>query len=121
MTMQVPKMPVAGETVLGGTFSSDHGGKGSNQAVGAARLGADVTFLTAVGNDAMGDNGVELWRSEGVDASATVVVDDAATMAGFILVEPSGENRIAIATGALDHLLPEHVEAFRPQLAAADL
>lgn len=121
MTMQIPKMPVAGETVLGGTFSSDHGGKGSNQAVGAARLGADVTFLTAVGDDAIGNDGLELWRREGVDASATIVVAEASTMAGFILVEPNGENRIVIATGALDHLRPKHVEAFRPQLAAADL
>ena len=111
MTMRVPRLPVAGETLLGGEFVSGHGGKGSNQAVAARRLGADVAFLTAVGDDVMGHAARELWRSEGVDASATVTAP-ASTMVGLILVEPSGENRIAIATGALEHLRPKHVEAF---------
>jgi ribokinase len=120
MTMRVPRLPVAGETLLGGEFVSGHGGKGSNQAVAARRLGADVAFLTAVGDDVMGHAARELWRSEGVDASATVTAS-ASTMVGLILVEPSGENRIAIATGALEHLRPEHVEAFTPQLAEAEI
>jgi ribokinase len=120
MTMRLPRLPVAGETLLGGEFVSGHGGKGSNQAVAARRLGADVAFLTAVGDDAMGHGARELWRTEGVDASATLTAS-AATMVGLILVEPSGENRIAIATGALEHLRPEHVEAFSPQLAEADV
>ena len=121
MTMRLPRVPTAGETLPVGEFSSGHGGKGSNQAVAAARLGADVTFLTAVGDDAMGAAARELWRAEGIDASAVVTIPHAATMVGMILVEPSGENRIVIAPGSLDHLTPDHVEAFRPQLAAADL
>ncbi len=120
MTMRIPRLPVAGETLLGGNFVSGHGGKGSNQAVAARRLGADIAFLTAVGDDVMGHAARELWRTEGVDASATVTAP-ASTMVGLILVEPSGENRIAIATGALDHLRPEHVEAFSSQLAEADI
>lgn len=114
-------MPVAGETIAGGIFSSGHGGKGSNQAVGAARLGAEVSFLTAVGDDAMGRDAHGLWFDEGVDAGAVVTVPGAATMVGIILVEPSGENRIVIATGALDHLTSVHVDAFAPSLAAADV
>jgi ribokinase len=121
MTMRLPRLPVAGETLLGGTYSSGHGGKGSNQAVAAARLGAQVAFLTAVGDDALGTAARDLWAAEGVDASGTVTVLDAATMVGMILVEPSGENRIVIAGGALDHLTPQHVEDFRPQLTAADI
>lgn len=120
MTMRMPRLPVAGETLLGGTFSSGHGGKGSNQAVAARRLGAEVTFLTAVGGDTLGREARELWAAEGVDASS-VVTADAATMVGMILVEPSGENRIVIATGALDGLRPEHVESFRPSIASADI
>jgi len=120
MTMRVPRFPVAGETLLGGEFVSGHGGKGSNQAVAARRLGADVAFLTAIGDDAMGHAARELWSTEGVDTSAAVTAR-AATMVGWILVEPSGENRIAIAPGALEHLRPEHVEAFCPQLADADV
>ena len=120
ITMRVPRIPVAGETLPGATFASGHGGKGSNQAVQASRLGADVMFLTAVGDDPMGQAGRDLWADEGVDASS-VVTAPAATMAGVILVEPSGENRIVIATGALDHLRPEHVEALADRLAAADV
>lgn len=121
LTMRLDRVPVAGETIAGGVFSSGHGGKGSNQAVGAARLGAEVTFLTAVGDDAMGRDALDLWSEEGVDASAVVTVPGAATMVGIILVEPSGENRIVIATGALDHLSPEHVQGFAPALTAADV
>lgn len=120
LTMRLERMPVAGETLSGGIFSSGHGGKGSNQAVGAARLGAGVSFLTAIGDDAMGRDAHALWEAEGVD-SRTVVTVPGATMVGIILVEPSGENRIVIATGALDHLTPDHVESFRPDLAAADI
>lgn len=120
MTMRMPRLPVGGETLLGGTFSSGHGGKGSNQAVAARRLGADVSLLTAVGDDSLGRQARQLWAAEGVDASS-VLTADAATMVGMILVEPSGENRIVIATGALDELRPEHVETFRARIAEADL
>jgi ribokinase len=121
MTMRLPRVPTAGETLPGGQFSSGHGGKGSNQAVAAARLGAEVAFLTAVGDDSMAADARQLWQTEGVDASAVVSIPGSATMVGMILVEPSGENRIVIAPGALDHLAPQHVAAFRAQLAAADL
>ena len=120
LTMRVPRMPVAGETLSGGEFMSGHGGKGSNQAVQAARLGARVALLTAIGADAMGHGARELWADEGV-LGRPLVVEDAATMAGMIIVEPSGENRIVIASGALDRLEPRHVEDFRGELAAADI
>ena len=120
MTMRMPRLPVAGETLPGGEYRSGHGGKGSNQAVAASRLGADVTLLTAVGDDPIGRAAREMWAAEGVDATA-VITAPAATMVGMILVEPSGENRIIIATGALDHLGPRHVQDFAPQLAAADI
>jgi ribokinase len=121
MTMRLPRVPVAGETLSGGEFASGHGGKGSNQAVAAARLGAQVSLLTAVGDDAMGHGARELWAAEGVDASDVIAADGAPTMVGMILVEPSGENRIVIANGALDRLLPEHVGGFAQRLAEADV
>lgn len=120
LTMRVPRMPVAGETLSGGEFSSGHGGKGSNQAVQAARLGAEVDFLTAIGADDLGRGGCALWADEGITAHP-VVCEGAATMAGVILVEGSGENRIVIAPGALDRLTPEDLDAFTPTLAAADI
>jgi ribokinase len=106
--------------VRAGSFAEGPGGKGSNQAVAAARLGASVALCSIVGDDAFGARGRALWRDEGVDTAA-VVHGHGATMAGFILVEPDGENRIAIAPGVLDELKPAHVEAFGPVIAAADV
>ena len=120
LTMRVPRMPVAGETLSGGTFASGHGGKGSNQAVAAARLGARVSLLTAVGRDRFGADARRLWADEGVDASG-VRDTDAATMVGVILVDQEGENRIVIAPGALDELTPADVDAFAGRIAEADM
>ncbi|MFI0463218.1 ribokinase [Saccharopolyspora sp. 5N102] len=120
MTMRTSRMPGRGETLGGAAFSLGPGGKGSNQAIGAARLGAEVSLLTAIGDDVLGAQGRELWRHEGVDASAVVTVG-ASTMTGVILVEDDGENRIIVAPGALDLLRPAHVDGFADVIAAADL
>lgn len=121
LTMRVPRAPEPGETLPGDAFEAGPGGKGSNQAIGAARLGAQVSLLTAIGDDAFGRSARALWSDEGVDASSTLISSDAPTMAGFIMVEPSGENRIVIAPGALVLLNESHVEAFRNEIAAAEL
>lgn len=120
LTMRVAAMPSAGETVSGATFSEGAGGKGSNQAIGAARLGAEVRLLTAVGRDEFGTSARALWRAEGVDESGVVTVE-APTMVGFIVVEASGENRIVIAPGALDRLGPKHVDTFAASIADAHI
>jgi ribokinase len=119
LTVELERVPEAGETVVGRRFRTDHGGKGSNQAVGAARLGAEVDFLTAIGDDAFGRSALELWQEEGVRVEA--VLTDAATMCAPILVEPSGENRIVIVPGALEQLSPAHVDAFADRIAVADV
>jgi ribokinase len=120
LTFGVERAPERGETLVGTLFRTDHGGKGSNQAVGAARLGAEVAFLTAVGEDAFGDRAFELWAEEGVDAGG-VVRAGLPTMTAAILVEASGDNRIVIVPGALSTLTPAHVDAFAPQIATADV
>ena len=119
LTVELERVPNAGETVIGRSFRIDHGGKGSNQAVGAARLGARVDFLTALGDDAFGHEAVKLWQDEGVRAE--IVVAEAATMTAPILVEPTGENRIIVVPGALSCLAPGHVDAFAGRIAAADV
>lgn len=119
MTMRVLRAPAAGESVTGGSLSIGPGGKGSNQAIAAARLGAEVTLYTAVGQDSAADDAWALWRSESV--AATTFVGSQATMAGFIIVDAEGENRIAIAPGALDEMTAESLEGYRAQLRAADL
>jgi ribokinase len=120
LTFGAERAPERGETLVGTLFRTDHGGKGSNQAVGAARLGAEVAFLTAVGEDGFGDRAFELWAEEGVDAGG-VVRAGLPTMTAAILVEASGDNRIVIVPGALSTLTPAHVDAFAPQIAAADV
>jgi ribokinase len=119
LTVELDRVPEAGETVVGRTFRRDHGGKGSNQAVGCARLGAEVDFLTAIGDDAFGHDAVALWREEGVRAEAVVM--PAATMSAPIFVEPSGQNRIVIVPGALALLGRAHVDAFAERIASADM
>jgi ribokinase len=119
LTVELDRVPEAGETVVGRTFRTDHGGKGSNQAVGAARLGAEVDFLTAIGDDAFGRAALELWQQEKVRVEA--VMADAPTMTAPIFVEPSGENRIVIVPGALEQLSPAHVDGFADRIAVADV
>jgi ribokinase len=120
LTFGAERVPERGESVIGSLFRIDHGGKGSNQAVGAARLGAEVAFLTAVGQDSFGGSAFQLWAEEGVDASA-VLRTGLPTMTAAILVEASGENRIVIVPGALEALTPAHVDGFARQIAAADV
>jgi len=120
MTMRLQRVPGPGETLSGGEFSAGPGGKGSNQAIGAARLGAQVSFLTCIGDDVLAEEARSLWNRENVDATH-VIVGSQPTMVGFILVEDSGENRIIIASGALRELTPEHVETFRETMAQADM
>ena len=120
LTFGSERAPERGETLIGSLFRRDHGGKGSNQAVGVARLGADVAFLTAVGEDAFGEAAFGLWDEEGVDAGS-VVRSQLPTMTAAILVEASGDNRIVVVPGALSALTPEHVDVFVPQIEAADV
>ena len=119
LTVELDRVPNAGETVIGRAFRRDHGGKGSNQAVGCARLGAEVDFLTAIGDDAFGHDALSLWDEEGVRAEA--VLATAATMCAPIFVEPSGENRIVVVPGALEQLSRAHVDAFAGRIAKADV
>jgi ribokinase len=120
LTFGAERAPERGESVIGDLFRTDHGGKGSNQAVGAARLGADVSLLTAVGDDSFGDGAFGLWAEEGIDATA-VHRAPVPTMTAAILVERTGDNRIVIVPGALSTLTPAHVDAFVPQIEQADV
>lgn len=119
MTMRVHRAPEAGETVSGGVLSSGPGGKGSNQAIAIARLGHASSIFTAIGDDAAGRDGEDLWATERVVSAAAMKAE--ATMAAFITVEASGENRISIAPGALESLTPGDAESYRDSIRDADL
>ncbi|WP_226023676.1 ribokinase [Halomicrobium salinisoli] len=104
LTMAVDEFPGPGETVIGRDFAEGPGGKGSNQAIAAARLGADARFVGSVGDDRYGDDALSLWEREGV-AVADVGRDDGAhTGVGFVVVDDDGENEITVAPGANDRL-----------------
>lgn len=95
----LPHLPVAGETVLGPTLHIEPGGKGANQAVAAARDGAEVVFAGAVGNDALAEGALRLLRAEAIDLSR-VITAPTATGTAAICVDPKGRNLIAVASGA---------------------
>jgi ribokinase len=102
------RLPAPGETVTGGAFSRHGGGKGANQAVAAARLGAHVTMVGAVGTDPFGDEALELLGREGIDTAAVARMD-APTGVALIIVDAAGENQIAVAPGANAELDPDAV------------
>jgi ribokinase len=109
-----PRLPVAGETVTGATLARHPGGKGANQALAAARLGAEVAVIARVGADAMADEALALLRAGGVDLSGVAVDAAAPTGVALIAVDPSGENQIVVAAGANHAVtiadLPERIE-----------
>jgi ribokinase len=120
LVMTVPALPGPGETVTGGTFARHGGGKGANQAVAAARLGADVAFVGAVGDDDLGVAALEQLAGEGIDVSAVVRLPGAATGVALIIVDRDGENSIAVASGANAELAADAVEAALGRLLSGD-
>ena len=109
MVIRVPRIPRAGETLLGGVFLTAAGGKGANQAVGAARSGGKVALIARVGRDVFGDQAIAGLRRDGVDVSC--VFRDKLTASGvaLIFVAKDGENSIAVAGGANAKLSPADV------------
>lgn len=97
---RAPKMPEAGETILGGQFSTAPGGKGANQAVAAARLGGKVAMVGRIGDDEFGHSILANLQRDQIDTSRVLVTEDSATGVALILLEESGENRIIVASGA---------------------
>ena len=108
---RVARLPAPGETVTGAELHHFPGGKGANQALAAQRLGADVSLVARVGDDAAADEALTLLREGGVDLSACVAIPGVATGTALIAVSPSGENQIVVAPGANRYLLADQVEA----------
>lgn len=96
----VPTLPGPGETVLGSRFTQQNGGKSANQAVAAARVGAEVTMLGAVGDDDLGRSALAGLAEAGVDVGRCRTIDDTHSGLALIVVDDGGENQIAVASGA---------------------
>lgn len=110
LTVVTPRHPAAGETVLGTAHYSGGGGKGANQAVAAARLGAVVTMVGRVGADDHGRALTAALAVEGVDVSAIGIDEDAPTGIAVITIDASAENTIVVSPGANSRLQPGHLD-----------
>ncbi len=110
MVVKSAKLPRPGETIMGGVFLMNAGGKGANQAVAAARLGGEVTFVAKVGNDVFGAQSVEGFKKEGIQTQYVLVDDIHPSGTALIMVNKEGENCIVVAPGANAALLPVDLE-----------
>jgi ribokinase len=118
--LSVPQLPSKGESVLGTRFSVLHGGKGANQAVAAARLGADVTFVARLGGDSFGNDSLAAYLQEGIHTDFIVQDPEINSGVALILVDPQGDNTVSIYPGANGRLTIEDVQAASEAIRAAD-
>lgn len=121
MIIKGERLPQSGETVLGGNYFTAAGGKGANQAVAAARLGSEVTFVTRLGRDWLGDQALANYRAEKINCDYITRDDHAPSGVALIMVDAKGENLINVAPGANGTLLPQHIEAAAPLIQKADV
>ena len=119
MIVRVGHLPRPGETILGGKFMSAAGGKGANQAVGAARAGGRVSFIARVGNDALGEDAIAGYVRDGIDVSAVYRDRASPTGVALIFVSADGENCIAVAGGANAKLSPADITRAAPAIRSA--
>src|SRR5882762_537910 len=105
MVVKTTHIPVPGETVLGGAFFMNPGGKGANQAVAVARLGGDVIFVSKMGNDVFGKQSFQLLEEEGINTTYIVSDDEVPSGIALITVDDLGQNSIVVAQGANANLM----------------
>ena len=110
MVVTTDQLPKPGETVLGRNFKMFSGGKGANQAVAAARLGGNVSFIAKIGDDLFGKQSIEKFKNENIDVQHIFLDSHLPTGVALITVDQNGENCIAVASGANAALRPIHIE-----------
>ena len=120
LVTRASRLPRAGETLIGQTFSTVPGGKGANQAVASARLGAEVSMIGCVGTDAYGTQLRDALLVEGIDCQAVSTVEGSSGVA-LIVVDDSSQNAIVIVAGSNGELTPVSLQAFDAVLQAADM
>jgi ribokinase len=121
MIVKLPHLPKPGETVSGGAFSTAAGGKGANQAVAAARAGAEVALVARVGDDSFGEEAIAGFVSDGIDVSRVTRNPAAPSGVALIFVDDGGENCIAVAPGANATLSPDDVDAAEETITGAEV
>lgn len=121
MVVKANRLPVPGETVLGGSFMMSPGGKGANQAIAAARLGGDVTFIAKTGNDLFAHQSMELFETEGIKTNYIFSDPNNPSGVALISVDRYGENCIIVASGANHSLSSEDIEKARNEIISSDM
>ena len=121
MIIKGDRIPAPGETVVGGAFSTAPGGKGANQAVAAARAGGDVVFVARVGDDMLCRQAIAGYEQDGIDVSFVQRDPALATGVALIIVDQTGNNSIAVASGANAALTPDDVERAADAIKSAKM
>ena len=110
LVVRSARIPVVGETIMGNDFMTNPGGKGANQAVAAAKLGADVHFVGRLGNDAFGKEGLSNMQSVGINTDHITITEGVSSGVALITVDDDGNNAIVVAPGANDVVTPDDVK-----------
>ncbi len=121
LTFRTPQLPRPGETLAGSLFHFGYGGKGGNQAVMAARLGAQVSLVSRVGRDPFGDQLLRNYRDEGIDTTHVRPDTDHYTGTAAIIVDDEARNCIIVVPGANEKLVPDDVRAAAGAIQRADV
>jgi len=119
LAFRATRQPAMGETLMGSGFKMGPGGKGSNQAVAAARAGANVSFISRLGQDAFGDIALATWKADGITPRVQVSPDQPTGAAYIFVSDETGENAIIVVPGAAGHISPEDVTAARDAIVSA--
>ncbi len=121
LVMTTDRIPLAGETLIGRDYRGTYGGKGSDMAVQAARLGADVSYIGVIGDDTFGREFTDLMKAEGIHTDGLRVTQEQATGTGFIVKDVNAKNMIVIAPGANDLFGKEDIDRNEALIAEADV
>lgn len=121
MVIHMERLPLPGETLIGGKFFMNPGGKGANQAVAAARLGGKVTLIAKVGSDSLGSKAREQYVAENIDTTHILTDKEHPSGVALIMVDAHGENSIAVASGANARLNTKDIDEARETIAEGDI
>ncbi len=121
MVIKSSNLPAPGETIIGGDFLMNPGGKGANQAVAAARLGGDTTFITKKGNDIFGKQAVQTFEKEGIHTEFIATDSNNPSGVALIMVDNQGENCISVALGSNGTLNSQDIDRASAQIKSSEL
>lgn len=121
MVVRTSHLPAPGETILGGEFFMNQGGKGANQAVAIKRLGGNLIFMAKLGNDVLGRQSVGYLKKEGIDTRYIALDEDSASGVALISVDDHAENSIVVASGANMLLNEQDVDKMLEEMCEGDI